>query len=438
LRSHSFTQLVGKEWRELFASRSYWLLLLMMGPLVGHGFITAVGLYAEASGSGGGPSALAQGLTPLDGILVPTFGAYDLAATFLFPFVAIRMIAAEKESGGLKLLLQLPGSLAMKVSAKALVLMAGWMVTLLPGVLAIVLWKSYSGHLYAPELSNLLLGHFLRAMLSAGIAVGAAAVAENAASAAIVTLGFTVGTWALDFIAAGRGGFLQQLAAYTPTATLRFFEHGLLRLNVFVAILAFSVAGFAMAGIWLRTGSAWRFRLLKTLALALVLTGVVIGANGVRASWDLSENRRNSFSRNDEVALSQIQQPLKITVVLSPEDPRLADYEQNILRKLRRVLPRLDVEYSSSGRTGLFEKPEDHYGEIWYEMNGRRVMERSTIEEVVLEQIYHLAATSPPARSEENAFSGYPLSVTPRGASWIFYGLWPLIMTIAWLFSSRR
>ncbi|MDX6304715.1 MAG: hypothetical protein QOI77_1684 [Blastocatellia bacterium] len=438
MRSHSFTQLVGKEWRELFASRSYWLLLLLMGPLVGHGFITAVGLYAEASGSGGGPSALAQGLTPLDGILVPTFGAYDLAATFLFPFVAIRMIAAEKESGGLKLLLQLPGSLAMKVSAKALVLMAGWMVTLLPGLLAIVLWKSYSGHLYAPELSNLLLGHFLRAMLSAGIAVGAAAVAENAASAAIVTLGFTVGTWALDFIAAGRGGFLQQLAAYTPTATLRFFEHGLLRLNVFVAILAFSVAGFAMAGIWLLTGSAWRFRLLKTLALALILTGVVIGANGVRASWDVSENRRNSFSRNDEVALSQIQQPLKITVVLSPEDPRLADYEQNILRKLRRVLPRLDVEYSSSGRTGLFEKPEDHYGEIWYEMNGRRVMERSTIEEVVLEQIYHLAAISPPARSEENAFSGYPLSVTPRGASWIFYGLWPLIMTIAWLFSSRR
>jgi len=36
----------------------------------------------------------------LDGILVPTFGAYDLAVTLLFPFVAIRVIAAEKESGG--------------------------------------------------------------------------------------------------------------------------------------------------------------------------------------------------------------------------------------------------------------------------------------------------------------------------------------------------
>jgi hypothetical protein len=409
----------------------------MIGPLVGHGFITAVGLYAEASGGGGGPAALAQGLTPLDGILVPTFGAYDLAATFLFPFVAIRMIAAEKQNGGLKLLLQLPGNLAMKVSAKALVLLGGWIVTLLPGLLAIVLWKSYGGHLYGPETFNLLLGHLLRAMLSASLAVAAAALAENAASAAIVTLGFTVGTWALDFIAAGRGGFLQQLAAYTPTATLRFFEHGLLRLNIFLAMLAISLGGFALAGIWLHTGRKWRSRLLWTLAAGLILTSVVVGANGMRASWDASENRRNSFSRADEAALGQIAQPLKITIVLSPEDPRLSDYEQNVLRKLRRVLPRLDVDYSSTGRTGLFEKPEDHYGEIWYEMNGQKIMERSAIEEIVLEQIYKLARTNPPARSEENAFSGYPLSTRARGAGLIFYGLWPLITIAAWWGQSR-
>jgi len=44
-------------------------------------------------------------------------------------------------------------------------------------------------------------------MLSAGIAVAAAALAENAASAAIVTLGFTVGTWVLDFVSAAAAGF---------------------------------------------------------------------------------------------------------------------------------------------------------------------------------------------------------------------------------------
>src|SRR5678815_2095804 len=99
LRSPSFRQFLSKEWRELLASRAYWLLLLFIGPLVGQAFITAIRLYAEASGSGTGPAALPQGLTPLDGILVPTLGAYDLAATFLLSFVAIRLISAEKQSG---------------------------------------------------------------------------------------------------------------------------------------------------------------------------------------------------------------------------------------------------------------------------------------------------------------------------------------------------
>jgi hypothetical protein len=58
--------------------------------------------------------------------------------------------------------------------------------------------------------------------------------------------------------------------------------------------------------------------------------------------------------------------------VLAPEDPRLADFERDILRKLRRTLPQLRVQYAASSVSGLFEKPEDHYGEIWYEMNGQK------------------------------------------------------------------
>jgi sulfite exporter TauE/SafE len=77
------------------------------------------------------------------------------------------------------------------------------LVAWLPGLIAVVLWKSYGGHLHWPELLNLLLGHWLRMLLSGGLALAAAALAESAASAAIVTLSFTLGTWALDFIALG-------------------------------------------------------------------------------------------------------------------------------------------------------------------------------------------------------------------------------------------
>jgi ABC-type transport system involved in multi-copper enzyme maturation permease subunit len=201
--------LAAKELRELRASRAYWLLLLMIGPLVGQGFIAAVNLYSEVSGGGAGPAALPQGLSPLDGILVPGLGAYDLAMTLLFPFVAIRLVAAEKESGALKLMLQAPASTATALWAKGVVILAGWLIAWIPGLISLALWKSYGGHLYAPETLNLLAGHWLRLILSTGIAVAAAAVCTGAATAAIVTLGFTVGAWALEFIAAGRVGLLQ-------------------------------------------------------------------------------------------------------------------------------------------------------------------------------------------------------------------------------------
>src|SRR5438477_10317924 len=111
LPSRRFGWLLANECGERVASRAYWLLRWMIGPLVGHGFITAVDLYAEASGIGGGPAALAQGLSPLDGVLVPTFGAYDLAVTLLFPFVAIRLVSAAKASGAWKLMLESPACL---------------------------------------------------------------------------------------------------------------------------------------------------------------------------------------------------------------------------------------------------------------------------------------------------------------------------------------
>ena len=431
MRSPSFLRLLAKELRELSASRAFWLLLLFVGFLAGHGFITAVALYAEMSGSGG-PAALPQGLTSLDGVLVPTWGAYDLAATLLFPFVAIRMISSEKESGALKLLLQLPGTLVSKVTAKAVVLLFAWMVSWLPGIVAILLWRSYGGHVYAPETLNLLLGHLLRGLLSGGLAVAAAALADSAASAAIITLAFTVGTWALDFVAAGRGGFVQQLASYTPTAALRSFEQGLLRWNAVVVFVLLSCAAFGVAVIWLNTGRTIRSRLLITLLLLVITVGAVCLGAGLRSSWDVSENRRNSFSAVDEATLRGINQPLKITVFLSPEDPRLTDFEQNVLRKLRRSLTRLDVDYSATSRTGLFESGDEHYGEIWYELGGQKIVDRSTIEEVVLEQIYKLAGVNVPERSTDDGFPGYPLATQPKHAAAIFYVFWPLLVIVTW------
>jgi ABC-type transport system involved in multi-copper enzyme maturation permease subunit len=428
-----FRWLVAKELRELLASRAFWLLLLMIGPLVGHGFITAVDSYAEASGIAGGPAALAQGLSPLDGIFVPTFGAYDLAATLLFPFVAIRLVAAEKASGAWKLLLQSPASPRAMLLAKGVALLAGWLIAWLPGLAALLLWKLYGGTIYPPEVSNLLLGHLLRVILAAGVAIAAGAIANGAASAAIATLGFTVGTWALEFIAAGRGGALQKLASYTPTAALRVFEQGELRLSTVLVTVVIGLAGFVLAAIWLHQGRPFRTRCLASLAALLVFALSVAAASRLRSAWDLSENRRNSFSAADETALARIRRPLRVTVYLSPEDPRLMDLDRNILAKLARILPEVEIVHAAHSRTGLFDAAGDRYGEVWYSLGGRKSMTRSTTEQIVLDNLYQLAQMPPPVR-DESAFPGHPLPAAPRGAAWLYYALWPLATALAaWL-----
>lgn len=438
----AFRILFAMDIRELLASRSYWLLLLSVCALTGQSFMTAVEFYAEASGANGGPAALAQGLSPLDGILVPAFGAYDLAATLLFPFVVIRLIAEERATGAVWLQLQWPASFGVTMASKGITLLCGWLLALLPGITAIILWQQVGGHLYAPESLSLLLGYLLRGVIAIGVCATAAAVAASAASAAVVALAFTIGTWALDYFAAARGGALAVIATYTPLAALRTFERGELRLATIVILIVVGVTGLALAATTVPSGRPLRSRVLRSVTAVVVALLACALATQFRLSRDVSENRRNSFAPADEIALAAISAPLHVTVYLSAEDPRLSDLERGVLAKLRRVVPQLHIEYAASGRSGLFQSSGDHYGEVWYEIAGHRVMTRSTIEEVVLESIYEAAGRKPPIRVNDAPYPGYPMraasaATSGRIAPWLFFVAWPLLIAGTW-FGLRR
>ena len=80
--------LLAKELAEIVSGRALWTMLLLVCPLVGYSFVQAVSLYSEASAAALQSPVLATSLSPLDGILVPTFGSFYVAVTLLFPFVA--------------------------------------------------------------------------------------------------------------------------------------------------------------------------------------------------------------------------------------------------------------------------------------------------------------------------------------------------------------
>ena len=94
--------------------------------------------------------------------------------------------------------------------------MAGWLIATSAPLIGVGLWVSYGGHVDAPELFAVLAGHVLNGGLTIALAAAAAALTEHPATAAIVTLTVTVGTWLINFAAAVNGGWWEQAARFTP------------------------------------------------------------------------------------------------------------------------------------------------------------------------------------------------------------------------------
>jgi hypothetical protein len=430
--------LFAKEWRELLVSKSWWVLLLGMGPLTGVSFISAVRTYAEVSGLNGTAAGVGEALSPLIGVWAPTFSACELAAVFLLPFVAIRLVSGDHQSGALRLEMQQGMSAFARIAVKGAVALAGWLIAMAPPLSAILLWKSYGGSLYAPEMAALVGGHVLNAALTIALGAAAASIAENPSTAAILTLGVTVGTWIINFFGAIQGGWWERAAGYTPAAMVAEFQHGLVRLDTVLIGLAIAATGLAIAAIWMRLGVRVTRRVMESVAACLICAITIFGCTFLRPSWDASENRGNSFARSDERALKAIHQSLRIEVHLAPEDPRRIDLEHRALSKLRRTMPQLHVDYVSSTSIGLFEQTAAGYGEIRYYLGGKNTMSRATTAEGVLEAIYSLANVTPPKESDDDTFRGHPLAVQPAGAALIFYGIWPAVVLLSGVLVRKR
>jgi len=284
--------LLRKEIRELATGNPLWVLMLLLSPLVGYSFIQAVALYAEASRPALSIPELARQLSPFDGILVPTLGGFYLAITLLFPFIAIRLVASEKASGGLKLLVQLPYRLTGLVAAKFAALTLAWLVALIPVLSALAGWAFLGGHLDIHETATLLLGHLLYAALIGAIAFLAAALTEGGATAAILALAVTLGSWVLDFAALDRGGVSSVLASLSLTALLRPFEQGLLSIPNILAMLIATAGLLALTAIWLPPGTSLR-RKLSGSALIIGAAGILIGGAAQAAIvLDVTADRR--------------------------------------------------------------------------------------------------------------------------------------------------
>jgi ABC-type transport system involved in multi-copper enzyme maturation permease subunit len=430
-------QLLAKELRDIASGRALWIMLLILCPLVGYSFFQAVSLYKEASAAAMDSPVLGSGLSPLDGVLVPTFGGLYLVATLLFPFVAIRTLGREKESGALALLVQLPYRVPTLVAAKMTAIFGAWLAAVLCATSALPLWLELGGHLYLPETLDLLFGHVLYGVLIGTIGLFSASISESAATAAIITLAFTIGSWVLDFALAGQTGVLGWISQLSLTQTLRPFEQGLLPAGLLLGILA-AIGGFAaLAAVWLHPGVPLGTKCIRSLVCLAIAAAVIGLSTQVRLTADLAEDRHNSFPAADQRALAELREPLIITVHLAPEDPRYVDLRRNVLAKLERAMPRVAVRLATSGQSIVGSTSEEAYGEVEYSYGGRSDKSRSTSHREILPLVYALAGRPIPEPIPGQDYPGYPLLADGSPALAWFLGALPLLIVAAWWWSRR-
>ncbi len=431
LSRFSITRLLWRqELRTLLLSPSLWLMLVILSWLVGYSFIQAVDLFSQASRTALAYPQLAKGMNAMEGVFVPTFGAYYLVETLLFPFVVIRLTGHDKQTGSLKLLLQLPLSTFGLNAIKLAALSVAGLLFLVPGASAVIAWHFLGGDIHMPALLTLLLGHMLYGLTIACIAMFASAVSNTAATAAMICLAATLGSWVLDF-SASSGGWLEVLSQGSMTTLLRQFESGLLSSTATGGFLALSLLFFLVASILLQPGRQLLGK-LKSVAWVVAVIAVLIFLVAQKPLYlDVTEDHRHSFNPADVRAFQAMEAPLKIKIHMAREDGRLYDLERNVLSRLRRVVPQLQITYVESAEKGLFGAAEsDNYGLIEYDYRGRHDQSYSTSPREILPLIHSLAGQKvvPEAMPE---YAGHPLLADASPARWWFYLVLPLVFLFA-------
>jgi ABC-2 type transport system permease protein len=415
------------EARNLAAARGTWWFLAALGPLTAHAFASAVAVYGEASGQGGGSMALAQGLRPLDGFLAPLFNPWELAANLLLPFLAIRLLSQARQRGEVDLLLQAGLGPGRQLADKALALMALWILAFLPGLLGVGAWTLGGGPLHLPELATLLLGHLLRGFLVVSLSLLAATLASSASGAALTVLGLTIGGWALAILGAAKGGWLREAARFTPDPLFRGFDQGLLELRSLLLIPALALVALGGAALALEPALSRTRRWRAALGLLVLALGAGVLAGRLRGAWDVTEDRRHSLPADLIQALRREATPLEITLHLAPEDPRRSDLD-SVLEKVARHR-RVRLIEAARSRTGLFEASDPHYGEIRYTLGTRTCTSRAVAEPLVRATLAELLDL-PPGPDTPAGAEGHPFILPPGPLPWLLALLWPAALGI--------
>jgi hypothetical protein len=358
----------------------------------------------------------------LEGALAGVFGALLASVAIVFPLVAARAFARDRESGADVLLAQLGHRALPMLFARLVALMAGFLLFAAPALSAAAVLR-LGGAEVDLAVASALLGHALYALFVCGAAAVAAGLTRGVAAARLATLVVVAGLW-LHERAGGKGG------AFLPSAAVGVFERGVIDGRDVLALLAGGL-GLCVAGIALQGRAPLERRALRAGLALLVTAGLTLAASQVRRSWDVTSDRRSSLAPAAEASLALVGDPIRATVGVRADDPSFARLQREVLLPLARA-SRLRVVHDEG------VAPDD----VVWQVGGRTKTSRISgpgggNAEQMVPLVLELAGVKAPAVIDLRP----PARRLPGGrerALFVLWGLWPALAAVLLLSSRRR
>lgn len=409
----AYRALLRKEIADLFFTKTALLLALVIGPLLGYSFYSAVTLYGNASVAAVGNPLYASGFEPVPGVFVPAYGGLFLIFSLFLPFLFIPLIGRERRYNTLTLLLQLPFRLGGILAAKILAAFLFLCFIVLLSLPAVLLWLGWGGHLALGELLLVAAGYGLYGLLVLSVSLLASALFKDTASASVFAVAILILSWLVDF---GKDLYLSPLltglSRWTVTSQLKVFEDGILSLRACAYFAVLSAGLWAVSYVLLRFDLRRKWRWFLTI---LVFScAMLFGVSRLTLNRDVTESGRNSFSPPVAKALKRIP-GFEVNAYLQPADSRFKDYERSFLEKL--FLIRNDVKVTLM--TG--EALKENYGLFVYRVRGRSEKTYSNSEEEIFPILFQLAGIKADSSPGGPGYPGYPLVTTGRQQAAVWY-----------------
>jgi ABC-2 type transport system permease protein len=194
----NISAILGKEWRQYFASPIAWVALSMWTLLFGGFFYLSVGYFLEVSMSG---QRFGGGLSLNDMVVARVLQNMCVVMLFVIPLLTMRLFAEEKRQGTIELLATAPLTDWQIVMGKFLAALSLFAVMLATGFLNfLVLWRYATN---APDWRPVATGALALLLLGASfIALGLflSTLTSNQIVAATLTFGALLLLWIVGWL----------------------------------------------------------------------------------------------------------------------------------------------------------------------------------------------------------------------------------------------